>query len=157
MAWRNRRPVARHMLSKKKDPRVGYVQVSDVFELVHYYHSSSLPRQHFEHRFCYRNYTVESFTFDREIVVQGPADQQLGATAGRLALEARQATQQFIEIKEFPACATLDLHQIDGPDEVVTDVRLNAVPPFNVPLPMPLPLHPSVGSTEKLDACCQKL
>jgi hypothetical protein len=156
MTWRNR-PVARRMLSKRKDCRVGYVQVSDVFELVHYYHSSNLPRQHFEHHFCYRNYTLESLTFDREIVVEGPVDQHLGTTASKLALKARQASQQFIEHKEYPACATLDLNSTHGADEVVTDVKLNAVPPFNVPIPMPLPLNPSVGPIERLDACCQKL
>lgn len=157
MAWREK-PIVRRMLSQQKDPRVGYVQASDVFELAHFYHARDVADANFEHWFVYRNYTVESFAFTREISVQGPVQHQLRASASTLSVIARSDDRFFIEVQEDPVCATLLVSQPQGrPGQVLTAVTLLPIQPHKVPLSAPLPLKTTVAYTDRLDACCQKL
>jgi hypothetical protein len=150
MPWRNRRPVARRILALTKDSRVGYWQLPDVFEVAHYYHRIPGAESSLEHRFCYRNYRVETFVLNRSVTVNGPAHYVASDTISLLQIVARQSHRNPNEIIEHPSCGTL---HPEASGQLLTDVTLTPVQSYDTRLPEKIPMI-SVGQTEGLDICC---
>lgn len=151
MPWSNRRPVARRILARSRDPRIGSWSLPEVFELAHYYHApDGSPSKKFQHRFCYMNYSPETFIFERSATVQGPAVHAASTDFAVLTIEARQVRHNPVELEESPIRASLEVQNVG---QVRTEVRLIPPAAHRAALPALIELI-SVSDTSTLDACC---